>query len=66
MMLFPRRKLSFPQAALGIRVEVETVEGQVKLKIPSGTQPETVIRLRGKGVSMSGVRETATIMSVLK
>ena len=44
-------EISFPEGALGTQIEVETVEGKVKLKIPSGTQPETVIRLRGKGVS---------------
>ncbi len=43
-------ELSFPEAALGTQIEVETVEGKVKLKIPQGTQPETLIRLRGKGV----------------
>jgi DnaJ-class molecular chaperone len=46
------QELSFPQAALGDTIEVETVEGKVKIKIPQGTQPETVIRLRGKGVKL--------------
>ena len=45
-------ELSFPQAALGDEIEVETVEGKVKIRIPQGTQPETLIRLRGKGVKM--------------
>ncbi len=45
-------ELSFPQVALGDEVEVETVEGKVKIRIPQGTQPETLIRLRGKGVKM--------------
>ena len=45
-------ELSFPQAALGDTIEVETVEGVVKIKIPAGTQPQTLIRLRGKGVKM--------------
>lgn len=44
------QELTFPQAALGDQIEVETVQGLVKIKIPSGTQPETLIRLRGKGV----------------
>jgi len=43
--------LSFAQAALGAETNIETVEGKVKLKIPQGTQPETVIRLRGKGIT---------------
>ena len=44
------QEISFAEASLGTEVNVETVEGKVKLKIPSGTQPETVIRLRGKGI----------------
>jgi DnaJ-class molecular chaperone len=43
-------EISFPQAVLGAEVEVETVEGKVTIKIPAGTQPETLIRLRGKGI----------------
>lgn len=46
------QELSFSQAALGDEVQVETVQGSVKIKIPAGTQPETLIRLRGKGVKM--------------
>ncbi|MEK7551469.1 MAG: DnaJ C-terminal domain-containing protein [Patescibacteria group bacterium] len=45
-------EISFPSAALGMELEVETVQGDVKIKIPQGTQPETLIRLRGKGVKM--------------
>lgn len=43
-------QISFPQAALGTQIEVETVQGPVKIKIPSGTQPGTVIRLAQRGV----------------
>jgi molecular chaperone DnaJ len=42
--------LTFAQAALGDEIEVPTVDGRVKLKIPAGTQTETFFRLRGKGV----------------
>jgi molecular chaperone DnaJ len=45
-------EISFPRAALGDNLEVETVQGNVTIKIPAGTQPETLIRLRGKGVKM--------------
>jgi molecular chaperone DnaJ len=38
------------QAILGDTIEVPTLDGRVDLKIPRGTQPETVLRLRGKGV----------------
>ncbi len=43
-------EISFPEAALGTEIEVETIEGTVKLKIPGGTQPNTVIRLSQKGI----------------
>lgn len=38
------------QAILGDTIEVPTLDGKVDLKIPSGTQPDTILRLRGKGV----------------
>ena len=41
--------ISFAQAALGDEVEVPTVHGKVKLKIPAGTQTGTSFRLKGKG-----------------
>ena len=43
-------KLTFPQASLGDEIEVPTVHGKVKLKIPVGTQSGTTFRLKGKGV----------------
>ncbi len=42
--------LSFPEIALGKTVEVPTIDGKVKVKIEAGTQPEKVLRLRGKGI----------------
>lgn len=42
--------ISFVQAALGDEVEVPTLEGGAKLKIPEGTQSGTVFRMKGKGV----------------
>lgn len=49
--IISEKEISFPQAALGSEVEVETVDGKIKIKIPSGTQPNTVIRLGGKGIA---------------
>ncbi len=43
-------EITFPQAVLGDTIEVETVEEKVSIKVPPGTQPETLIRLRGKGI----------------
>ncbi|TVR71472.1 MAG: molecular chaperone DnaJ [Marinilabiliales bacterium] len=42
--------LSFPEAALGVPVEIPTVEGKVKIKVEPGTQPGKILRLRGKGL----------------
>jgi molecular chaperone DnaJ len=42
--------LTFTQAALGGEIEVPTLHGKVKLKIPAGTQTGTKFRLKGKGV----------------
>jgi molecular chaperone DnaJ len=42
--------LSFPQITLGTTAEIPTIEGKVKVKIEAGTQPEKVLRLRGKGL----------------
>jgi len=42
--------LSFPTAALGGAVEIPTIDGKVKVKIDSGTQPGKVLRLRNKGL----------------
>jgi len=41
--------LSFVQAALGDEINIPTVHGDVKLKIPAGTQTGAKFRLRGKG-----------------
>ncbi|TWT26194.1 molecular chaperone DnaJ [Planomicrobium sp. CPCC 101110] len=42
--------ITFAQAALGDEVEVPTVSGKVKLKIPAGTQSGAKFRLKGKGI----------------
>lgn len=42
--------ISLSQAVIGATVDVQTVHGDVKLKIPAGTQPDTLIRVKGKGV----------------
>lgn len=42
--------ITFPEAALGAEIEVPTLGGKVKMKIPAGTQSGNVFRLKGKGV----------------
>lgn len=42
--------ISFTQAALGAKVKVATLDGDIELKIPSGTQPNKIFKVAGKGV----------------
>jgi molecular chaperone DnaJ len=42
--------INIAQATLGAEVEIPTVDGKATLKIPGGTQPGKVLRMRGKGV----------------
>ncbi|GHT14712.1 chaperone protein DnaJ [Bacteroidia bacterium] len=42
--------VNFVDAALGAEVEVPTVDGKVKIAIKAGTQPGTILRLKGKGL----------------
>ena len=42
--------VSFPQAALGAEIEVPTIDGSEKLKIPSGTPSGRLFHLKGKGI----------------
>jgi molecular chaperone DnaJ len=42
--------ISFPQAALGTELEIQTLEGAATIKVPEGTQSGKEFKLRGKGV----------------
>src|SRR5207249_198997 len=42
--------ISFADAALGTEVEVPTMEGTTRLRVPAGVQTHTTLRLRGKGL----------------
>jgi molecular chaperone DnaJ len=44
------RKLAFTQAALGARLDIETLEGPEELIVPAGTQPGHVFKLKNRGV----------------
>lgn len=43
-------KVNFVQAALGDSIMVPTIDGKVKFDLPAGTQPGTVMSLKGKGI----------------
>lgn len=48
--ILSKAEINFTQAALGDKIEIETIYGAVKLKIPEGTQSATVFKLRNKGI----------------
>ncbi len=47
--ILSKEKINFVQAALGDKIEVRTLDGLVKLKIPAGTQSGDIFKLTGKG-----------------
>jgi molecular chaperone DnaJ len=48
--IFYDAQIGFTQAALGSEIEVPTIDGKAKLRIPPGTQSGTIFRLKGKGM----------------
>jgi molecular chaperone DnaJ len=54
--LFSTLDVSVAQAALGVELEVETVDGPERVKVPGGTESGTVIRLKDHGVPNLGRR----------
>ena len=42
--------ITFPQAALGAVLDLPTLDGAVKMRVPEGTQPGRVFRIRGRGI----------------
>ena len=48
--VYVHTEVSFPALCLGGEITVPTLDGEIGLKIPSGTSPEKVFRLRGLGV----------------
>lgn len=57
--------ITFPQAVLGTEVEVPTLNGSQKLKIPPGTQPGTAYQIKGKGMpNLGGQRRGSQIVTV--
>ena len=42
--------ITFTQAALGTEIEIPTLDGSAKLRVPAGTQPGTLLKMRGKGL----------------
>lgn len=58
-------EVGYAQVALGTKIEVPTLNGKAELKIPGGTQPGTIFRLRGKGMpSIHGGRKGDELVRV--
>lgn len=49
--ILTKKEINFTDAALGANIGIETIHGDVTLKIPEGTQSGTVFKLRSKGVN---------------
>jgi molecular chaperone DnaJ len=48
--LLKEMPVSFTQAALGSKLIIKTLDGDIELKIPAGTQAGTVFKVKGKGI----------------
>lgn len=48
--------VSVPRAVLGTRMMIRTLDGRIRLRIPPGTQPGTVLRIPSRGVPSGGSR----------
>lgn len=49
--IYIEEHISFAKATIGTEIKVATIDGDVKYTVPAGTQPGTVFRLKGKGVT---------------
>ena len=52
--LWREETLEVADAVLGVRLKVPTLQGEVEVKVPPGTQPDEILRLRGKGLHHYG------------
>lgn len=48
--IISKANIDMADAALGTEIEIETISGRVKLKVPAGTQPGKVLKLSAKGM----------------
>ena len=58
--------VSFTQAALGCEIEIPTLDGQVSMKVPEGTQSGRIFRLRGKGIPSLQGRGRGDQMAIVR
>lgn len=58
------QNISLPQAVLGDEIEVDTIDGPVKMKIPAGTQSGQVFRLKDHGVEHRSTGRGAHLVTI--
>ncbi|MCM2307377.1 MAG: DnaJ domain-containing protein [Sulfuritalea sp.] len=58
--------VSLPDAVLGAELEVPTLDATTRVTVPPGTQPDTVLRLRGKGLPHFGNRQRGDLLLRLR
>jgi molecular chaperone DnaJ len=54
--LWRQQEIGAADAVLGAEIKVPTLEGEIAVKVPPGTQPDSQLRLRGKGLPRFGAR----------
>ncbi|MBI2315256.1 DnaJ domain-containing protein [Candidatus Daviesbacteria bacterium] len=52
--MFSEITINIPQLVLGDIFEVDTIQGKIKVKVPPGTQPGSLVKLKGKGAPRLG------------
>lgn len=52
--VYTQSEISFPQAVLGDKIEVETIDGPVKLVVPEGIESGQLIKIKGHGITHLG------------
>jgi molecular chaperone DnaJ len=64
--LWRTETVSVAEAALGVEREVPTLDGTVRITVPPGTQPEEVLRLRGKGLPEFGTPDRGDLYVAIR
>ena len=60
--LIVRQPLSFTLATLGGEIQISTLKGEANLKIPAGTQPGTIFKMRGYGMPQMNSTKTGDLL----
>ena len=52
--LWRLESIEIPDAVLGTKINIPTLDGQIEVKVPAGSQPDEILRLKGKGLPVFG------------